>query len=57
MWRRLGLVAMTDVLQAILPQHYTKAKLGLEQMWNQLALQQGRDLDKIAIDLALLRVD
>ena len=26
-------------------------------MWNQLALLQGRDLDKMVTDLALLRVD
>ena len=37
-WRRLGLVTTTNVMQAILAQHYTKAKLGLDQMQNQLAL-------------------
>ena len=57
MWRRLGLVATTNVMQATLAQHYTEAKSGLDQMQNQLALLQGRDLDKMVVDLALLRVD
>ena len=57
MWRRLGLVAMTYVMQATLAQHYIEAKSGLNQVWNQLALLQGRDLDKIVANLALLRVD
>ena len=57
MWRRLGPVATIDVMQAALAQCYTEAKLGLDQMRNQLALLQGRDLDKMAVDLALLRVD
>ena len=48
MWRRLGLVVMADVMQATLAQHYIEAKSGMDQMWNQLALLQGRDLDKIA---------
>ena len=56
MWRRLGLVATTDVMQATLAQHYIEANSGLNQIQNQLALLQGRDLDKMAIDLALLRV-
>ena len=57
MWRRLGLVATTDVMHATLAQHYTEAKSRLDQMRNQLALLQGRDLDKMAANLALLRVD
>ena len=57
MWRRLGVVATTYVMQATLAQHYTEVKLGLDQMQNQLALLQERDLDKMAADLALLRVD
>ena len=57
MWRRLGLVAMTDVMHATLAQYYAEANSGLNQMRNQLALLQGRDLDKMATDLALLRID
>ena len=57
MWRRLGLVATTDVMQATLAQHYIEAKSELDQIRNQLALLQGRDLDKMATDLALLSVD
>ena len=57
MWRRLGLVAMTYVMQATLAQHSAEANSGLDQMWNQLAVLQGRDLDKMVTDLALLRVD
>ena len=57
MWRRLGLVATTNVMQATLARHYAEAKSGLDQMRNQLALLQGRDLDKMVTDLALLRVD
>ena len=57
MWRRLGLVAMTNMMEATLTQHYTEAKSGLDQIQNQLSLLQGRDLDKMATDLALLRVD
>ena len=57
MWRRLGLVAATNVMQAILAQHYIEVKWGLDQIRNQLTLLQGRNLDKMAVDLALLRVD
>ena len=57
MWRRLGLVPITDVMQATLAQHDTETKSGLDQMENELALLQGGDLDKMAADLALLRVD
>ena len=57
MWRRLGLVAIKDMMQATLARHYIEAKLELNRMQNQLALLQGRDLDKMAVDLALLRVD
>ena len=34
MWRRLGLAATTNVIQATLAQHYTEAKLGLDQIRN-----------------------
>ena len=44
-------------MQATLAQLYTEMKSGLHQMWNQLALLQGRDLNKMAADLALLRID
>ena len=57
MRRILGLVATTDVVQATLAQHYTEVNSGLDQMWNQLALLQGRDLDKMATNLASLRFD
>ena len=53
----MGLVTTIDVTQAALAQHYTKAKSGLDQMENELALLQGGDLDKMAADLALLRAD
>ena len=51
------MVATTDVMQATLTQHSTKAKSELRHMQNQLALFQGRDLEKMGVDLALLRVD
>ena len=53
----IGLVATIDVMQATLVQHYAEVKSGLDQMRNQLALLQGRDLYKMAANLALLRVD
>ena len=57
MWGRLRIVVTTDAMQATLTQHYTEAKLELHQLQNQLALLQGRDLDKMATNLALLRAD
>ena len=45
------------MLQATLAQHYIEVKSGLDQMQNQLALLQERDLDKMVANLTLMRVD
>ena len=57
MWRRLGLVAMKDEMQATLAQYHGEIKSEVNRMQEQLALLQGKDVDKVVVDLALLRVD
>ena len=57
MWRKLGLVAMKDEVQATLAQYHNDVKSEINRMKEQLALLQGKDVDKVVADLALLRVD
>ena len=57
MWRRLGLVAMKEEVQAMLAGYNHEIKSEMAEMQRKLTLMVDKDMDKVVQDLAIARVD